>query len=370
MISYLLRRLGIALLTIYVVVTISFFMIRLMPGNAASYLQNQLLLQGGLTSVQIQARVNALLGIQPKSPVWQQYLQYLGDMVHGNLGRSLINPSTTVLHVVAGALPWTLFSVGVALLISFVIGVGAGTIMAAFADTATARLLTLVVSFMTAIPNYLIAIILLYLLADQYHIFPSNGAYSINTTIGWNLPFLESVISHAVLPVAAYVITAWGGWALGMKGCVVNTLGSDYVRAAESWGLPRRRVTQSYLGRNSMLPMVTSLALSLGFMVGGSVFIETYFSYPGMGFYLIQAVNSRDYSVMMGCFLVITVSVVLANLLVDLFYPLVDPRILSPAARSRSKFDEADTVQGGEGVLVGAVGPSGGPASATGGATP
>lgn len=333
MTRYLAQRLLVALLTIYVVVTISFFMIRLMPGNAASYLENQLM-QQGLNPAEIQGRVNALLGILPKSPLWKQYLQYLGDIAHGNLGRSMVDPSTTVLSIVGNALPWTLFSVGVALLISFTLGVVAGTVIAAFADTLVGKTLTLVVSFMTAIPNYLIAIILLYFLADRYHFFPSSGAYSINTTIGWNLPFLGSVISHAVLPVAAYVITAWGGWALGMKGCVVNTLGADYVRAAESWGLPRRRVTQSYLGRNSMLPMVTSLALSLGFMVGGSVFIETYFSYPGMGFYLIQSVDSRDYSTMMGCFLVIVVSVVFANLVVDLFYPMVDPRILNPDRKS------------------------------------
>jgi len=359
MISYLARRLLVALLTIFVVVTISFFMVRLMPGNAESYLENQLIQQGGLSSAQIQERVNALLGIEPKAPLWKQYFQYLRDIVHGNLGHSMINPSTSVLHVVGNALPWTLFSVGVALLISFGLGVVGGTIMAAFADSFVGRFLTLVVSFLTAIPNYLIAIVLLYLIADRYHLLPSQGAYSVDTSPGFNLPFVGSVLSHSVLPIASYVITAWGGWALSMKGCVVNTLGADYVRAAESWGLRRRRVTQSYLGRNSMLPMVTSLALSLGFMVGGSVFIETYFSYPGMGFYLIQAVNSRDYSTMMGCFLVITVSVVVANLAVDLFYPLVDPRIVSPIGRKQSETD----IDVGSGVVVGP-----GPVSATSGA--
>lgn len=337
MLAYLCRRVAVALLTVFAVITLSFYMIRLMPGNAASYLESQLVLAGGYTAREIQARVNSLLALQPTAPLWKQYLQYISHVAQGNLGRSMVNPSVTVLHVVAGALPWTLFSVGVALLISFVLGILAGTVMAAFANTRFVKLLTLVVSFTTAIPNYLIAIILLYLLADQHHIFPSSGAYSINTTIGWNLPFVKSVIGHAFLPVTAYVITAWGGWALSMKGCVVNTLGSDYVRAAESWGLSTTRVTKSYMGRNSMLPMVTSLALSLGFMVGGSVFIETYFSYPGMGYYLIQAVDTRDYSVMMGCFIVITVSVVAANLAVDLLYPLVDPRIARPAARrSRS----------------------------------
>jgi peptide/nickel transport system permease protein len=113
-----------------------------------------------------------------------------------------------------------------------------------------------------------------------------------------------------------------------MKGSVTTVLGADHVRAAESRGLSRRRVTQTYIGRTAMLPMVTNLALAVGFMFGGSVFIETYFSYPGLGFRLISAVNSRDYSLMMGCFILITVSVVISNLLVDLIYPLVDPRIV------------------------------------------
>jgi peptide/nickel transport system permease protein len=115
-----------------------------------------------------------------------------------------------------------------------------------------------------------------------------------------------------------------------MKGSVSTILGADYVRTGEAWGLSRGRVTRSYIGRNAMLPMVTNLGLSLGYMFGGSVFIETFFVYPGLGYYLIQSVNQRDYTVMMGCFILITVAVVVSNLIVDLVYPLVDPRIMSP----------------------------------------
>jgi peptide/nickel transport system permease protein len=129
---------------------------------------------------------------------------------------------------------------------------------------------------------------------------------------------------------------AFGGWALTMKGSVSTILGADYVRASESWGLSRYRVTRSYIGRNAMLPMVTNLGLSLGYMFGGSVFIETFFVYPGLGYYLVQSVNQRDYPVMMGCFLLITIAVVVSNLIVDLIYPLVDPRIMSPGGRRRA----------------------------------
>jgi peptide/nickel transport system permease protein len=182
-----------------------------------------------------------------------------------------------------------------------------------------------------------VALALIYLLTDQHRVFPIGGAYSLDTPSGLNLPFIGTVIYHAVLPIVASVIVSFGGWALAMKGSVTTILGADHVRSAESWGLASRRIAQSYIGRNAMLPMVTNLALAMGYLFGGSVFIETYFTYPGLGYYLIQSVNSRDYTLMMGCFILITVAVVLSNLLVDLIYPMVDPRIVSPAAASSAR---------------------------------
>jgi peptide/nickel transport system permease protein len=335
-ISYIAKRLAMALVVVYVVISLSFYMIRLMPGNAMEYLQAQLQQEGGLTPQEIQSKIQAIFGVLPKGPLWKQYLQYVGNIFQGNFGNSILDPGESVLHIIAGALPWTIFAVAVALLISFCLGLAVGTLMAAFPESMFSKLTTGVVSFLSSVPNYVVALVLIYFLVDQKHLFPFGGAYSINTTVGWNIAFIGSAIYHAVLPVSAYVIVAFGGWALTMKGSVASVLGGDYVRAAESWGLGRRRVTQSYVGRNAMLPMVTNLALALGYMFGGSVFIETYFSYPGIGYYLIQAVDSRDYPVMMGCFILITVAVVLANLLADLMYPLVDPRITSPARTAKA----------------------------------
>lgn len=344
MIAYVGRRLLTALVTIYVVVTLSFYMVRLMPGNPMSFLEAELEQQGGIPPDQIQQQVRAIFGVQPSGPLWLQYLQYVGNVFHGNLGNSALNPGVSVLSIIAAALPWTILVVGVALLVSFLIGIVVGTLMASFPDSRFAKVATAVVSLLSSIPNYLVAIVLIYLLADQMHIFPVSAAYSNATTPGVNLPFLLSVMYHAILPIAAYTIVSFGGWALAMKGSVTTILGADYVRAAESKGLGPRRVTQSYIGRNAMLPMVTNLALSLGYLFGGSVFIEFYFGYPGIGYRLIDAVDSRDYSLMMGCFLLITIAVVFANLFVDLLYPLVDPRIVSPATR-RERRDVSPTLE-------------------------
>lgn len=349
MVGYLFKRLIMALVVIYVVLSLSFFMVRLMPGNAMDALAAQMRQQGNMTPQEIQNKVQAIYGVMPTGPLWRQYLTYIGHAARGDLGRPITNPGETVAQVIGASLPWTIFLVGVALIISFVLGIAVGSAMAAFKESLFAKITTFVVSVLSAIPNYLVAIILLYLLADTHHIFPLGGNYSVQITPGWTAAFIKSVIIHGILPISAYVITSFGGWALAMKGSAVSILGSEYVRAAESQGLSDRRVAQSYVGRNSMLPLITSLALSIGFMFGGSVFIETYFTYPGIGYYLIQAVNARDYSLMMGCFLLITISVVVMNFLMDLLYPLVDPRIVSPAARQRTE----ETVAAGEAVPVG-----------------
>jgi len=349
--SYLAKRLAMAIFTVYIVVSLSFFMIRLMPGNPMEYLEAQMVQEGGLSPQEILAKVQAIYGIMPKGPIINQYFQYIGNALHGNLGNSITDPGVSVVSIIAGALPWTIFTISVALLISFVLGLILGTIMAAFPKGWFAKLITGVSSFTSAIPNYLVAIVLLYFFADQHAWFPLDGAYTTGLTPGFNWPFIQSALDHAVLPISAYVIVSFGGWALVMKGSVVTTLGADYVRAAESWGLSSRRVTQSYIGRNSMLPMVTNLALSVGFLVGGSVFVEAYFNYPGIGYYLINAVDSRDYSLMMGCFILITISVVFANLVVDLMYPLVDPRIASPAASKRARFGTSGISRGQPGPV-------------------
>lgn len=339
---YLAKRVGTAVFVIYVVVSLSFFMIRLMPGNGMQFLEAQLQRQGGYTPQQIEQQVAAIYAVTPNAPILQQYLQYLGNAVTGDFGNSYTHPGESVIHIIASALPWTIFSVGIALLVSFVIGIAIGTVMAATQATGFSKVLTLVISFLSAVPNYLIAILLIYFLTDIHPLFPQGGAYSADVQPGLNAAFVGSIFSHAILPILAYVIVGFGGWALQMKGSAISTLGTEYVRAAEIRGLGRRRVLRSYVGRNSMLPQVTLLALSLGFMFGGSVFIEQLFNYPGIGYYLVTAVNSRDYSVMMGCFVLITLSVVVSNLVVDLIYPLVDPRIVRPTAQRKTATTDAE----------------------------
>ncbi len=340
MIKYVAQRLVMSLVIIYIVITLSFFMVRMMPGNPMAALESQLRQQGGLTEIEIQNRIKAIYGLQPQAPVGDQYLQFIKNVFKGDLGRPITNPGTTVVAVIAEALPWTLMIVGISLLISFLLGCAIGQYMAAHQNSAFTKIMTFVVSFLSAVPNYLVAILFIYFFTAYWHIFPRGGAYSIDVTPGPNWPFIVSAVYYALLPILATVVTSFGGWAMGMKGAAISVLGAEYVRAAESRGLPDKVITRSYIGRNSMLPMITQLALSVGFMFGGSVFIETYFQYPGIGYYMIQSVTNRDYSLMMGCFLLITISVVITNFLVDLLYPLIDPRIAKPGGAKRREVTE------------------------------
>lgn len=340
--NYIMKRLIMSIVIIYIVVSLSFFIVRLMPGNPMAALEAQLQQEGGLTASEIQMKVNAIYGVMPKGPLWKQYITYIVHAAQGNLGRSVTDPGETVVHIIAAALPWTLLTVSIALIVSFIVGTFVGAFMAAFPNNIIAKVLTFLSSFLSSIPNYLVAILLLYFLADQHPVFPLGGAYSASVRPGLNLAFIGSVIVHAILPISAYVITAFGGWALGMKGVAISVQGEEYVRAAESRGLSGRRITQSYVGRNSLLPQITGLALAVGFMFGGSVFIETYFTYPGIGYYMIQAVDARDYSLMMGCFILIALSVIVCNFLVDLLYPIIDPRVARPAAVRRAEHTAAE----------------------------
>jgi peptide/nickel transport system permease protein len=334
--TYIVRRFLASLLVIFVVLTGSFFLIRLLPGNPAQLLQQQLLQEGGLTPQEIQSQLKIYYTILPHGPLLSQYVQYLGNVAHGNLGRSLTDPTHTVAQVINGALPWTILLGAVSLLVAFVIGILVGTIMAVFRKGVVAQVLTVATSFFSSIPVYVVALILIWQVAGVHHLFPTQGAYDPDVAAGFNWPFIANVADHLVLPVAANVITGFGGWALMMKGSAATTLGADYIRASESWGLTRRRITQTYIGRNSMLPIVTNLALALGSMLGGAVFVETFFTYPGIGYYLVEAIGNRDYPVMMGCFILLTTATVLANFLVDVLYPLIDPRIARPGGASRA----------------------------------
>ncbi len=333
--NYYVRQVAKALFTIYFVTTLIFFLVRLMPSNPIEKFVTDLVINEGRSRQEALDEAKAIFAIDLDAPLHQQYFDYLTKLFHGDLGISLLSRGTPVSAIIKQVLPWTLFSVGLGLLISFTLGVILGTITAYRRETILDPIISGVSSILSAVPDYLLAIMIIVFLGVQLRIngkplvpiAKMRGAYTPGVEIGFNWAFIKDVFFHAALPIATYVLSTVGGWILAMKSNTINTLGEDFVTVARARGLPDRRIVTAYVGRNALLPLVSQLAIRIGFSVGGATLIETYFVYPGIGNRLGAAVANRDYPVMQGVFLMITFVVIFSNLFADLLYSVLDPRI-------------------------------------------
>jgi peptide/nickel transport system permease protein len=321
---YLLRRLVFYLVAFWAALSLNFLIPRLMPGDPVLLLAARL--QGQMDPRAIQA-LRLQFGLNTSASMWSQYLTYLGNLAHGNMGTSIAYFPSSVGEVIGLGLKWTLMLVGVSAILSFFIGTLMGTIAAwrrgSWFDTALSPLLT----FFSAIPYFWLALIVLYLLGFILKWFPLTGAYSLDLEPGWSGPFMLSAAYHAILPAATIVISSMAGWMLGMRNAMLTTLAEDYVLMAQAKGLAERRVMITYAARNAILPNITGFAMSLGFVVGGALLTEIVFSYPGLGYILLQAVQSDDFPLMQGIFLMIAIAVLGANFLADVCYVVLDPRV-------------------------------------------
>ena len=320
-----LRRLGVALIMIWMVTTLTFFLIRLMPGNpiVSAY---QGLIQQGMTSQQAAVEVHVLYDVFPNQPLVVQYFLYLWNLAHGNLGTSVVYTGRPVLGMILAAAPWTLLLVSVGLFISFIIGLLLGVIVAINRDSWIDNVISQVSSVFHGIPNYITGFIFLYFFTVIWPWFPFGNIYAPSIHVGLTFPFISSVAYHSVLPVAAYVFGAFGGWTLSTKSASMAVLGDDFMMADRIRGLTASQ-RLNHLVNNSILPLFTGFVLSIGFMFGGSVFIESMFSIPGLGYLIQSATTQRDYPVMQGTFLLLSGAVILANFLADTLYSRIDPRI-------------------------------------------
>jgi peptide/nickel transport system permease protein len=328
--SFIVRRLLKAIFTVFVVVSLTFGIVRLMPGNPIETYTFELVSQYNMSYQEARDQAAALMDVDLDAPIYVQYFDYLGKLLQGDLGTSFRSKGTTVVSYIKQFLPWTIFSVGTALLISFTLGVTLGMLMAYRRESWIDHILSTVASLASSVPNYLIAIMLIVVFGVQlkwFNVTKMRGSISPGIEPGFTWVFISDAFYHAALPITVYVLTTVGTWMLSMKSSTVQTLEEDYVTVARARGLSDGRIMTSYVGRNAALPLFTQLAISIGFVVGGSILIEQMFVYQGIGQQLFKAINARDYAVMQGIFLVITVSVVLANLMADLLYGVLDPRI-------------------------------------------
>jgi peptide/nickel transport system permease protein len=320
---YFVRKLGFYLVALWGALTLNFFLPRLIPGNPVEALLARMSQTGNPPPGEYKA-LQALLGVGG-SNIASQYVHYLGQLAQLNLGVSITDFPVPVTTIISTALPWTIVLVGTATVVAFIVG----TALGALAGWRRSKWLDSVIpatTFLTAMPYFWLALLLLYLFAVLLRLLPLNGGYDPTLTIGWSGPFIASALEHSILPAVTIVLAQLGGWLLSMRNMTLTTLSEDYVVAAEAKGLSPRRVLIRYAARNAVLPSFTGFAISLGFVVSGSIIMEIVFSYPGIGYELLQAVQNSDYALMQGIFLVITIAVLAANFFVDMLYVFIDPR--------------------------------------------
>jgi peptide/nickel transport system permease protein len=320
---FLIRRFLFYLVAAYVAITINFFLPRLMVGDPVQVMFGKF--QGRMDPRAVES-LKATFGFVD-GPLSKQYLTYLRNLAHGNLGTSLTAFPVPVTDVIHASLLWSLRLVGSATIFAFGIGMLLGIIAAWHRGKFVDSFVLPVASVLSAFPFFWVAMLALYLFAFVLGWFPIGHSYDVALKVDWgDALFVRSVFRHTLLPMITIVITAIGGWMLGMRNNMIGVLSEDYITMAQAKGLSDRRVMLTYAARNAILPSLTGFAMSLGFVIGGALVVEIVFAYPGMGFALLNAVNGRDYPLMQGVFLLLTLAVLAANFIADIAYVLMDPR--------------------------------------------
>jgi len=308
--------------------TLNFFIPRLAPGNPVRDQLTQMANQGGYLQAGIEDMVKSYdqqFGLD--QPLWIQYFRYLGNVAHLDFGYSLAQYPTHVLTLIWNALPWTIGLLFVSTFLAFAVGTLLGALMGWLKAPRFMDFFVVPLMALSAVPYYLLGLVLVYVLGVVFRLFPLSGGYTINEIPSFSLGFVLDILHHSLLPASSIVLAGVGFWALGMRGMMVTTEGEDYMTMAEAKGLPDGVIFLRYAVRNAVLPQFTALAIALGHVVSGSVLVEVVFGYPGIGSLLYKAISGSDYFLIYGIVFIIILSIGLATLAIDLVYPLLDPRI-------------------------------------------
>ena len=322
---YLLRRVGFFLFTLWAALTLNFFLPRMMPGSPLQALRDRT--HNKLSPAALQEMLTSY-GFKPDEPLLVQYADYLGNMLTGHwgvsIGGSLGVPVTTI---VATALPWTLGLVGVTTVLAFALGSLIGTVAAWRRGGRLDAVLPPVFVITSALPYFWVALLMILMFSVWTNgALPSDFNYDTGLQPAFTGEFVGSVLHHAILPSATILITSIGGWILTMRNNMITTLAEDYVRMGRAKGLSSREIMFGYAARNAFLPNLSGFAMSLGFVITGSILVEYVFNYPGLGYLLYNSVQNVDYPLMQALFMLFTVAVLLAVLVCDVATVWLDPR--------------------------------------------
>ncbi|WP_421904656.1 ABC transporter permease [Mameliella sp.] len=325
--SYLGNRIVTLFLTIFIAATLIWIIPRLSPVDPAEIALGRMAAGAGTVgnSEAILAQLRAQLGID--QPWFVQYARYFWGVLQFDFGLSTANFPTPVSALIANALPWTLGLMLISITITFFIGNLLGALMVWDHSPKLVKVAIPAAMVLTSIPPILSALLLMWIFSAKLRLFPLTGAYGLTVEPGWTWDFVQSVLYHGFLPALSIVVVTFGFWALGMRGLMIGVQGEDYTTLAKAKGLRPRYILYKYMIRNAILPQITAFALKIGMLIAGQVLVERIFAYNGMGKLLYDAILDQDFPVIQGVSFVIILMTALSVFLVDLIYPLIDPRI-------------------------------------------
>lgn len=329
LVTYLIQRLLTYLLTIFGSFSVAFIFFRMIPGNPIGALLNSMRQQYSYTIPNAEEMIEEyekLLGLD--GSWFDQYIRYVSNVfLRFDFGPSLTAFPTHAQVLILGALPWTLGLLMVSILISWALGVILGGIVGWRREFPGSQFITTVAIALAQVPQYFVALFLIFLFAYGLMWLPARGAYPATTTPGLSLNFILGVLRHALLPALSIVLVSVSGWLISTRSLMISILGEDYLLFAQAKGLKPGYIFSRYALRNALLPQLTGLAISLGFIMNGSFLVEYIFTYPGIGTLFVNAIGILDYNTVQGIVLISIIAVLTANLILDLLLPLVDPRI-------------------------------------------
>lgn len=327
--SYLIPRLGQYVMVIFLGVTITFLIPRLSPNDPVEQQVARLMMSGSQVSpeevIALRVALTEMYGLEGSN--LQQYFAFWGRLLRGDLGPSLSTFPTPVSKLLGQAMPWTFSLLLFSVLVSWVIGNILGAFASYYHNNGAIRVVDVLSQAVRPIPYYIMALLLLAIFGYYFPVFPFSGAYPPGTRVEFSLPFMMTVAYHSILPALSLIIIGTGGWFIGMKSLTSNIISEDYVVYAENAGLRENTILFQYVTRNALLPQITGLALQLGLIFSGALIMEVVFGYPGMGLLTLQAVLANDYTLIMGIALLSIIGVATSVLILDLIYPLFDPRV-------------------------------------------
>ena len=327
LVRYIGRRLIAYLLTVFIAISANFFIPRLIPGDPISALLAQMAQHGEIVSggTEIIEAYKEQFGLNGS---WlEQYVRYLWSLLRGDLGPSIMAFPTTVQELLVTAIPWTMGLLLVATVISWLLGNLLGAIVGWRRESKTNSTLVLLSLGLNQIPYYFVALLLVFFFSYNLPIFPSSGGFSLIGGRPEGMALVWDIIYHATLPALSIVIASVGFWVITMRSMILTTLGEDYILLAEAKGLKRQVVLLKYALRNALLPQAAAFGIALGFVMNGSILTETIFNYPGIGALLLSAIGNLDYNLLQGILLLTILAVLTANLILEMLYPIIDPRI-------------------------------------------